>query len=645
MSARDAETEITTLFSIAFEHSPIGVALVSPDGRWLKVNRALCELFGYSEQEFLTRTILDLTHPDDIEVTRDRVRRVIAGEVRSLQLEKRYIHRRGDVIAALSSISLVRDAQDQPRYFVAQIQDITERKRAEDDLRAINQKFHLLADHITDAFWIRSADMRELHYVSPAFERIWGRPVATLHENPGKWTDFIVPADRDRVVTSFSGLTRDTPSLDIEYRILRPDGEVRWIRARGFQVRDGDGTLIRTTGIVTDITERRQSEEDLRQSQSALRQAQKMEAVGQLAAGVAHEFNNLLQALMSMSTILRLRAAAPEITEIGADMESLIKRGAGLTQQLLLFSHDRIIEKSALDLDDQIQKASALLRRLIPETITILVETSGERLNVQGDAGQIQQVLLNLAINSRDAMMDGGSLTLRTGRDGDELFFEVEDTGHGMDEATQAHLFEPFFTTKEQGKGTGLGLAVAHGIVKQHGGHIEVHSRPGQGSRFRVMLLPSREEGLTAPKPAAEPGLPAGSGRVLVVEDEPSVRAGITTLLELIGYEVISAGSAEDAMALDLDPPPRLLLSDITLPGMTGPALVERMRDRWPALKVVLMSGYLEERLRENARRDRWRFLQKPFEFADLARELDIAMNEDVMSVNPQNRISGPVVH
>jgi PAS domain S-box-containing protein len=392
-----------------------------------------------------------------------------------------------------------------------------------------------------------------------------------------------------------------------------------------------DGSVEFVSLIARDITGHRQLE-------AQLRQAQKMEAVGQLAAGVAHEFNNLLQAMMSMAAMLRLRGGNAQTAKIGADMAVQIKRGAGLTQQLLLFSRDGVIEKADLDLREETQKASVLLRQLIPENIMIVLETSAQRLSVQGDAGQVQQVLLNLAINARDAMPGGGTLTLRAGSCGEKVFLEVEDTGEGMSDATRAHLFEPFFSTKELGKGTGLGLAVVHGIVVEHGGSVEVESRLGEGSRFRVLLPPTFCEGAPRPAPIDDvEGAPrpapiddveesVGRGRVLLVEDEAGVRAGIAVLLETMGYSVIAVASGEEAMAIPLDPAPDVLLTDVTLAGMGGSALGERLRERWPSLKVVLMSGYFEEASRANAGERGWHFLQKPFEMSELTSHLHAAL-------------------
>ncbi len=891
--AEEVALESEERFSGAFEYAPIGVALVSPDGReWLRVNRALCELFGYSEEEMFTLTVQDLTHPDDIETSLENVLRAIAGGTRSFQLEKRYVHKSGRIIDALLSISLVRDGQGKPLYFVSHVLDITARKAAEDALRASNRRFHQLADNITDAFFIRSPDMREVLYISPAFERIWGRPVESLYGHPLAWPSYIVPEDRERVLSSFSALTGDTAALDLEYRIARPDGEVRWVHARGFQVRDDAGTLISIIGILSDITESHRAAEELRkseeeqralaaqledersrlvaaqqvakvgswetalttmsvqwsdethriyeteplepmthqkfmalvhpddrtkveeafaesfdhdgsrsiehrvllpdgrikfveerwqlvfdamskpvralgtcqditerkqaeialresqrrlrdlidglgpsvfvglltpegilieinrsplevaglepwdvigkhfadtpwfahdpdvqrqvreaiaravrgeasrfdmrvrgggskmidtdfsmhplrdesgrvtfivpsaiviterkQAEAALRRAQKLEAVGQLAAGVAHEFNNILQTLMSMAAITRMRGLSPEIVRIAGEMEVQIRRGASVTQQLLLASRHQELTKTTLDLREQIANAHALLRRLIPENITVVVETSSVPAPVEGDAGQIQQVILNLAINARDAMPDGGTLTLRVTSSDTEVSLDVEDDGAGFDETAREHIFEPFFTTKEVGKGTGLGLAVVYGIVEQHGGRIDVRSNPGEGTLFRVILPRTAHEPLLA-EPVPEPGIAEATGRILLVEDDESVRDGIALLLNMIGYEVTAVGRGEEALALPSTPIPDLLLTDVSLPGIGGPALAKSLRERWPSLKITLMTGYADARTREVSLEQGWEILQKPFEVDDLARHLANVLNE-----------------
>jgi len=748
---RDSELrETEAKFAGAFEHAPMAMALVSTDRVWLRVNRALCELFGYSEAALIGKSIDGVTHPDDVALSEAYGRRAIEGDSRPFQMPKRYIHKSGNIINGLLSISLVRDERDQPLYFVTQIQDVTERLIAENALRDSTEKFKLLANNIDDVFWIRSSDMKQMYYVSPGYKRIWGRSAKSLTANPHEWSDFIVPEDRERVRAAFEGLASSIrTSLDIEYRIARPDGEVRWIRARAAQVRDDQGAHIRNIGIITDITEKQRALEALRQSQQrlrdifdgigpsmfvgllspegivieinrspleaaglnasdvigqpfvdtpwwnyssdvqrelrkaiaraaggessryderirgvgdqiididfsleplrdeagkvvflissasvitdrkyaevALRQAQKMEAVGQLAAGVAHEFNNLLQALMSMTTIVHFRSTATEVKEIATQMDSLIRRGAELTRQLLLFSRQSPIEKTQLDLGEQVQKAASLLRLLFPETIGIVTDICPDRLMIDGDDGQIQQVLLNLAINARDALHSSGLMTLRTGRIGAEVFQEVEDSGDGMSAETQARLFEPFFTTKESGKGTGLGLAVVHGIVKQHGGRIEVWSEPGVGSRFRVILPLSSRGDAGANVLAAVPPVSAVSGRVVLVEDNADVRGGIAILLEMIGYEITAVESAEAAIALVLDQAPDLVLSDVTLPGMSGPEMVRILRRRWPSVTIVLMSGYLDNIMRTDAAREGWHFLQKPFQLPDLARELLLA--------------------
>ena len=371
----------------------------------------------------------------------------------------------------------------------------------------------------------------------------------------------------------------------------------------------------------------------LKQMEEQLRRGQRMEAVGRLAGGVAHDFNNLLQAMLGLTQYARLHGE--DLTgaeERLQEFEELLRRGAQLTQQLLLFSRHEEPKPERLDLNEVIRDTAKLLRRLLRDNVTLQLELAAEPLPVEADRGQIGQVWMNLAVNAADAMPDGGTLTVRSGRDGERLvWFSVTDTGQGIPDDVCDHIFEPFFTTKGDQRGTGLGLALVHGIVTQHGGEVEVISTVGHGATFRV-LLPRRAGEGDAAAPAADDAtaLPQGNGeRVLLVEDNDSVRRAFERLLVRLGYAVTTAASAEEADQLPASQPYTLLLTDMVLPGISGAGLAARLRERWPALKVVFMSGYTEdEALRKRAANGEERFLQKPVDLGTLAREVHDALSE-----------------
>ena len=352
-----------------------------------------------------------------------------------------------------------------------------------------------------------------------------------------------------------------------ETPVLTADGNERMVAWRNSLLRDATGAVIGSLSAGEDVTERKQLEEQLRH-------AQKMEAMGRLAGGVAHDFNNLLQAMLATVQLLRLGGAERLRRRGRRRAQSTSGRGASLARQLLLFARRGVTQPERLDLDELVTEAVGLLRRLVRENVRVSADTCGEPLPVDGDRGQLEQVLTNLALNAVDAMPGGGELRLRTGA-GEEgqVWLEVADTGHGMDEALCEQIFEPFFTTKGAGKGTGLGLAVVHGIVAQHRGRIEVDSRPGQGSTFRI-VLPRHDSGVFAsvaqePTQVGEP--PRGSSeRILLVEDNEQIRVVFTRLLARLGYEVLAAESGEAAIALGDGQAFDLLISDVMLPGVSG---------------------------------------------------------------------------
>ena len=408
----------------------------------------------------------------------------------------------------------------------------------------------------------------------------------------------------------------------------RKDGSLYEEEATISPIRDSRGTIVNFVAVKRDVTQ----EVAL---QTQLRQAQKMEAVGQLAGGVAHDFNNLLQAMLNHVELVRSKhAGAEQMATTMAELEEEIRRGSVLTRQLLLFARRETAKPEALDLNEVIRSAATFLRRLVRANVTFSLELADEPMPVIADRGQIDQVLMNLAVNAADAMPDGGRLTIRTGRQGGEwVWFSAADTGSGIPMEIRDRIFEPFFTTKGKGKGTGLGLSVVHGIVTQHGGVVGFEDIPGSGTSFRVALprAGSDEHPPVVPPTVEASSTPAGHGeRVLVVEDETSAREALAEILRALEYEVVAVGSGEEAGRLPGEPGFDLLLTDLMLPGIAGGELARGLSERWPKLRVVLMSGYTEDQaVRQGAVTGRLHFLQKPFDMATLAREIRAALEND----------------
>ena len=608
-------------FKHVFESANVGMSITRPGGDLL-VNQFLADLLGYSREELAVRKWQEISHPDDVEPTQTVVDRLLTGEASSARFEKRYLRKDGSVVWADVSTALRRDVAGTALHFVTTVVDITERKHAEAVLRESERRLRSVLDSVSLAALMLDA-RGSIIFCNDYLLAIAGW---TRDEVLGRsWFDLFVPPEIRREIREAvfaEAIAAGKAPSHHQNEILTRSGERRLINWNNTVLRDHAGAVIGVASIGEDITERRSAEEALAQSRAQLLQSQKLQAVGRLAGGVAHDFNNIIQAMLSLATVLHLKAGRPELVRIVDEIEAHIKRGAALTQQLLLFSRRQAGERKRLELGEAASAAAGLLRRLIPENILLAVEDPPEPVWVDANPGQLQQVLMNLVVNARDAMPSGGTLTVRAGGGAGEATVEVVDTGCGMDEATRSHLFEPFFTTKDAGRGTGLGLSVVHGIVEQHGGRVEVESEPGKGSTFRVMLpsMPAPERPAAAPGDDAE--LPRGQGeRVLVVEDEDGAREGLSELLTMLGYGVTALGSAEDALALPDAPAPDLLLTDLMLPGIDGATLAARLRERWTHLRVVLMSGYTEdEAVRRGVDEGSVRFLQKPFDVATLAR-------------------------
>ncbi len=427
----------------------------------------------------------------------------------------------------------------------------------------------------------------------------------------------------------------------------RKDGSDFPITLSTSQIKDGSGQVVGLLGVARDITERKEAEAALRDVEGRLRQAQKMEAVGLLAGGVAHDFNNLLTVMTGHTemALADLDPSHPSYRDI-EQVRQACERGGALTRQLLAFSRRQILTPRTLDLNDVVGNLGSMLKRLIGEDIYLTITPAPAPARTLADTGQLEQVIMNLAVNARDAMPTGGSLvievstgTLDDGRAsqfcvpaGRYVLLTVRDTGHGMDSATLARIFEPFFTTKPSGQGTGLGLATTYGILRQSGGGIDVHSTPGQGTSF-TLCLPNIEGGPAAAPPDSTraPGSVV-SETILLVEDDAAVRQVVDAVLKNRGYNLLNAVSGEDAIQLvtGYASSIHLMLSDTVMPGIGGRELAERMATLRPEMKVLLMSGYTDDNVLKCQIRDQHiAFLQKPFSSDALARKVREVLESD----------------
>ena len=487
--------------------------------------------------------------------------------------------------------------------FAAALGGEENRKRTDAELRASDERYRQIVQTANEGIWVTDEQDR-VTFANHRLARMLGYAPEELLHRPAR--DFIVSADLADHENRLQSARQGQPS-QFERRLRHKDGREFWTWVSGSPLLDDAGQYRGAFAMFTDVTERRQLE-------SQLRQVQKLESVGQLAGGIAHDFNNILAAITMHLSLLRQNPALDEeSTEALRELEVETKRAANLTRQLLMFSRRSVIQTRVVDLNELVQNLLKMLRRLLGENISISFDSQERLPAVEVDIGMIEQVLMNLAVNARDAMPKGGALTIATKavqlnadtaklhserRPGQFVTLTVTDTGVGMDEGTLKRIFEPFFTTKDVGKGTGLGLPTAHGIVKQHHGWIEVQSQLDHGSVFVVYLpVKAMPAAATEPLPAVSPVL-GGRGTVLLVEDEDIVRRPIGLYLRKLGYQVIEAGNGNQAVELwrrhrdQID----LLYTDMVMPeGVSGLDLAEKLRAEKPRLRVIISSGYSTE--------------------------------------------------
>jgi PAS domain S-box-containing protein len=592
-------------------------------------------MLGYTVEEWLSTPNFwfSIIHPDDQEATAAAVASDLAKGRTNNSREFRWIGKDGRVVWVQSNSAVISDNQGKPAGTRGVTIDITNRKRAEQAVRKAEEKYRGIFENAVEGIF-QSTPEGKFISVNPSMARFLGYDSA--EELMEHRTDIATQhyVDKNSRVELQRMLAEHGVVVGYECEVYRKNLSKIWAVENVRAIRDENGSILYYEGSIEDITERKTLENQLRQSQ-------KLEAVGILAGGVAHDFNNLLTVISGYSdlTLLKLHEDDPLYRNV-LEVKRAGERAAGLTRQLLAFSRKQVLQPKVLLLNSVISELEKLLRRLIGEDIGLRAVLDPDLGSVKADPGQIEQIIMNLAVNARDAMPKGGKLTIETKNvvldeeysrnhisvsPGHYVMLAVTDTGTGMDSETQARIFEPFFTTKEAGKGTGLGLSTVYGIVKQSGGNIWVYSELGRGTTFKI-YLPRVDEGAQEPRPNFAMARSAqGSETVLLAEDEEAVRKLALQVLQMNGYQVLEAANGGAALLIceRQKEPIHLLITDVIMPEMSGRELADRLAKLRPEMKVLFMSGYTDNAIVHQGVLDAGaNFIQKPFPTDALARKV-----------------------
>jgi len=647
VAARSAVERVEARDRLLFDRSPQPMWLYDEETlRFLAVNEAAVEQYGYTRAEFLQLTIRDIRPPEQLAPLED----ILRGPQSSRHIARLVRHRTKDRTILDVDIHSHRVMFEGRQARLVLASNVTGRERAlralresEAHLQASEARFRQLAEHIPSVFYLTDAATRRVLYVSPAYETVWGQPPEALYADPRASLDLVHPDDRARAAAHAASSMRG-PS-EIEYRLLRADGSVRWVNDRSFPVRDAAGRVTSVAGIATDVTDPRRLEQELLQ-------AQKLESVGRLAGGVAQDFNNLFTIILSRVALMLGDARGGEFAEELRDVRHAAERAASLTQQLLTFARRQVMAPQMIELNDGIAGMQESVRAIAGEGVAVQFVPGGTPARVRVDPDALQQIVLNLAANAVDAMPDGGvigiavhgdeSLPFDADEDGRRqgVCLEISDTGTGIPADVMPHIFEPFYTTKSREHGTGLGLAAVHGLVRQAGGEIRVRSEHGIGTCFTIWL-PVVESDTPAPEAARvrvllEAAAVTREATVLVVEDEPAVRSIACRVLASAGYRVLEASDGHAAIDLALSHKGRidLLLSDVIMPHMGGHELASRFGKLRPETRVLLTSGYTQDwSFVGSAGVDAPAFLTKPYAPTALLEKVRAVIGEAVGQV------------
>ncbi len=614
-------------------------AEVRADGKIVYANARFLRTLGYDAETLHESELPGLLHPDGRQQAELRLARQLAGGDPE-PVVHRMQHRDGSSRWLEVGAEVFEGAVGERRVML-RARDVTEAEHAPAALRESQQRYQLVADHSRDIVW--SLDLeRRITYVSPSVRRVLG---FTPEEQRARMASFhmLTPESARHARELWQhAVERGLSEYRFEAEHWTRDGGTIWCEVQQVLVRDESGAVRSVIGVTRDISERKRLEAESNQLELELRQAQRMEAFAQLAGGVAHDFNNYLTVILGHAE--QLRSAAGSDADACESLEAILEaaeRSSALTGQLLAFSRKQVLEPRGLDLAELVRRMEPLLRRAVGEHVRLVLDLAGPA-PVHADATQLEQVVVNLALNARDAMLEGGELRIevavrgadaRAGTASQEDCVElvVRDTGSGMDDETRARIFEPFFTTKPEGRGIGLGLSTVYGIVRQSGGAVEVSSRPGQGSVFRVRL-PRTDAVVGEASTRPEPVVAGGTETILLVEDEALVRRFLRRTLAQRGYRVLDADDGELALAVasDHDGSIDLLLTDVRMPRLGGPRLSERLRADRPELRLLFISGQTDGLDPDALASDlEVRLLRKPFTAEKLLREVRRALDAD----------------
>lgn len=634
--AQEAVAKSERLFRTYFELGPVGMALTSPTKGWLYVNDRMCEMLGYTREELLQLTWDELTHPDDLETDRSQFNRLVSGELVSYSLDKRFIRKDGQAIQTTLHVSCIRHPDGSLEHLIAHLHDISDRKRAEDQLKRLFTAVEQAGEAI-----IMTDRTGTILYVNPAFEMTTG---FTREEALGRNPRILKSGHHDDQF--YDAMWQTISSGNVwrgEFTNRKKDATLYEAKATISPIKDDKNDIVNHVAVIRDVT----GEKTL---QKQLLQAQKMEAIGTLAGGIAHDFNNLLMIILGYTDLLmQHEPAGGTRRDKLAAIRQAARDGADLVNRILTFSRRVESKVRPIDLNDEVLRIERLMLRTLPKMITIELHLANDLNTINADPAQMEQMLLNLAVNAHHAMPDGGRLVIETSnvtlredyckvhaeaRPGKYVLLAVSDTGTGIEPEILDRIFEPFFTTKANGEGTGLGLSMVHGIVAQHTGYIRCYSEPGVGTTFKIYFPIAESEIVADMSETME--MPAfGSETILLVDDDKRIRELGAEMMMLAGYDVLTATSGHDALEIYQNRKEEisLVILDLIMPGMSGSQCLKELLKQDPDVKVLICSGYstggpTKEITKAGARG----FITKPYDTKEILKAIRTVLDKGRLS-------------